>query len=211
MIKLTPKSHSTDGGSASSPPLVNRLLAPLNMTGPASSEVEARLRRMVTSHIDSLWRFVRRLGVFETDIDDVMQEVILIASRRLDEIPTDSEKSFLFGTAFRVASEERRKRARRHEVGEESLVDRMDPSPGPEQVLDRAAARKMLDRMLSDMPLDLRAVFVLYEIEEHTMSEIASLLDLAPGTVASRLRRAREQFEARVARETSKLRRGGES
>ena len=42
--------------------------------------------------------------------------------------------------------------------------------------------------------------FVLYEIEELTMAEIASVLELPPGTVASRLRRARAAFSERVQR-----------
>jgi RNA polymerase sigma-70 factor (ECF subfamily) len=162
--------------------------------------LEARLRRMAKAHVDALWRFMRRLGVLETDIDDVMQEVILIAARRLDEIPPESEKAFLFATAFRMASKERRRRARRQEVADDALFEHVDPAPGPEQASERASERATLDAVLAGMPLDMRAVFVLYEIEEHTMIEIAVLLDLAPGTVASRLRRARDWFEARVAR-----------
>ena len=50
------------------------------------------------------------------------------------------------------------------------------------------------------MPLDLRTVFVLFELEELTMAEIAELLGLAPGTVASRLRRARQDYGAAVHR-----------
>jgi RNA polymerase sigma-70 factor (ECF subfamily) len=50
------------------------------------------------------------------------------------------------------------------------------------------------------MPIDLRAVFVLYELEQLTSAEIAELLQIPPGTVASRLRRARESFESCVAR-----------
>jgi RNA polymerase sigma-70 factor (ECF subfamily) len=45
------------------------------------------------------------------------------------------------------------------------------------------------------LSLELRAVFVLYELEDFTMAEIARTLELPPGTVASRLRRARETFE----------------
>jgi RNA polymerase sigma-70 factor (ECF subfamily) len=48
------------------------------------------------------------------------------------------------------------------------------------------------------MDLDLRTVFILYEVEEMTMAEIATVLQIPPGTVASRLRRAREDFLARV-------------
>ena len=45
------------------------------------------------------------------------------------------------------------------------------------------------------MPDELRTIFVLFELEELKMAAIAELLSLAPGTVASRLRRARAQFE----------------
>jgi RNA polymerase sigma-70 factor (ECF subfamily) len=50
------------------------------------------------------------------------------------------------------------------------------------------------------MPIELRVVFVLFELEEMTTAEIATLLEIPSGTVASRLRRARETFEDHVAR-----------
>ena len=65
----------------------------------------------------------------------------------------------------------------------------------------------MLDGVLHAMEEDLRAVFVLFELEEMPTAEIATLLAIPPGTVASRLRRAREEFEVQVAR--IKKRRGG--
>ncbi|MGD0526707.1 MAG: sigma-70 family RNA polymerase sigma factor [Polyangiaceae bacterium] len=164
-----------------------------------AGDVEARLRWMVSEHVESLWRFLRRLGVREGDIDDAMQEIICVAARRDADIEPGKEKSFLFGTAFRIASELRRKGAYRHESSEEAGGDPEDPAPGPDELTDQAHARVVLDGVLDGMPLDLRAVFVLYELEEHTMSEISGLLGLAPGTVASRLRRARTHFDEAVA------------
>ncbi len=162
-------------------------------TTPAS-----RIRGMVDAHFDALWRFLRRLGVASMDLDDALQEVIVIAAARLDAIPVEKEKSFLFSTAFRVASEWRRFRGGRREVDLGHLAERADPVPDAGVLVDQARARTMLDRLLDEMPLELRAVFTLYEIEELTMAEVAELLELPPGTVASRLRRARAHFEARV-------------
>jgi RNA polymerase sigma-70 factor, ECF subfamily len=159
-----------------------------------------RIRAMVRAHFDHLWAFMRRLGVFEMDLDDAMQEVIVIAATKLSQIPTASERSFLFSTAFRVGSEWRRKRGARREVSEDELLDREDPAPEPDILADQSRARVMLDSVLADMATELRAVFTLYEIDEMTMSEIAELLGLPPGTVASRLRRAREEFEQKVER-----------
>ncbi len=167
----------------------------------------ARVRRLVHSHFDDLWRFARRLGVLEVDIDDVLQDVIVITSKRLGEIAPSRERSFLFGTTFRVASERRRRREGRREVGTEALTESEHPGLAPDALLDEARARVLLDRVLAAMPTELRAVFTLYEVEEMTMSEIADVLSLPPGTVASRLRRARALFEDEVTR----LQRGGTS
>jgi RNA polymerase sigma-70 factor (ECF subfamily) len=164
-----------------------------------AGDLEARLRQMVSDHVEPLWRFLRRLGIREGDIDDAMQEIIFVAARRNADIEPGKEKSFLFGTAFRVASELRRKGAYRRESPEEEAGDPQDPAPGPDELTDQAHARAILDGVLDGMPLDLRAVFVLYELEEHTMSEISVLLGLAQGTVASRLRRARAHFDAAIA------------
>jgi RNA polymerase sigma-70 factor (ECF subfamily) len=62
-------------------------------------------------------------------------------------------------------------------------------------LLDERRRLELLDGLLARLPEDLAEVFVLFELEELTMAEIARLLDLPPGTVASRLRRARERFD----------------
>jgi RNA polymerase sigma-70 factor (ECF subfamily) len=177
--------------------------------GVAAPGAESRLRAMMDRHFDGLWAFCRRLGLTAGDLDDAMQEVIFIAAERLDRIESGCEKSFLFATAFRVASELRRKRTSRREVGDDVLSEHEDAAPGPEALLDQARARKMLDDMLSGMPLEQRAVFVLYEIEECTMAEIGELLGLRPGTVASRLRRGRCYFQAALARMQRRTTRAG--
>ena len=62
-----------------------------------------------------------------------------------------------------------------------------------------AEARRVLDRILASMAEDLRDVFVMAELEEMTMADIAVALEIPPGTVASRLRRARAWFEQAAA------------
>jgi RNA polymerase sigma-70 factor (ECF subfamily) len=185
------------------------LAAPLRAYAPGThTDSDGRLRSMMDRHFDGLWAFCRRLGLAEGDIDDAMQEVIFITSERLGRIDPGSEKSFLFATAFRVASELRRRRVSRREVGDDALGEREDPAPSPEALLGQARARALLDEVLAGMPMDQRAVFVLYEIEECTMAEIGQLLGLRLGTVASRLRRGRAYFQAALAR--VQLRAGGE-
>jgi RNA polymerase sigma-70 factor (ECF subfamily) len=103
----------------------------------------------------------------------------------------------------------RRANGRRREVHDESfLATRRDPAPGADVALDDERARRLLDDVLDRLPMDLRAVFVLAELEELTMATIAELLELPPGTVASRLRRARERFAEEAARVRAQLPRG---
>jgi RNA polymerase sigma-70 factor (ECF subfamily) len=182
------------------------LAAPAIMVGaPATEAPDARLRRMVRDHGDGMWRFMRRLGVLEMDLDDAMQEVIVVAAERLSGIPPASERSFLFSTSFRVASEWRRRRLRRREVGDEELAEREDPAADPDALSDQSRARALFDQILAKMPEHLRPVFVLHEIEDMTMAEIAQILSLAPGTVASRLRKARETFDLHLQRLQARL------
>jgi len=60
--------------------------------------------------------------------------------------------------------------------------------------------------VLAQMPLELRTVFVLFELEEMTTPEIAELVGVPVGTAASRLRRAREEFQRLVARVQARAR-----
>src|SRR5256885_4641102 len=82
-----------------------------------------RLNRLFEQNLDFVWRSLRRLGVPPSSVDDATQQVWLIVARRLPEIAIDSERSFLFGTAVRIASDMRRSLARRREVSGETSPD----------------------------------------------------------------------------------------
>ena len=164
-------------------------------------EVNAtRLRKAVDAHFVFIGRSLRGLGVAESDVDDAIQQVFLVLSKKLPEISELGLRAFLFQTAVRIASRARRTRARRQEVGEETLDATADERASPEELTEQRRARELLDRILDDMDMELRSVLVLFEIEELTTQEIAVLLEIPQGTAASRLRRAREEFHARVKR-----------
>lgn len=165
-----------------------------------------RLTAMVARHHRELWRFLRWLGLSEPDVDEALQEVLLVAAEKLETIDETRERAFLMGTAFRVARRARERYARRKSREAELEAELADDAPALEEALDQARARRLADALLDSMPLDLRSVFVLFEVEELTMAEIAGLLELPVGTVASRLRRARADFSARVARLQARLR-----
>jgi RNA polymerase sigma-70 factor (ECF subfamily) len=166
-----------------------------------SREEATRFRSMVDGHFDFIWRSLRGLGVPSAMIDDAAQQVFWTASQKLDAIVAGSERSFLFATARGVAANARRARLRNRELPDEDAVaSYVDRSPDPEEVAASRQARRVLDRILDGLSEDLRAVFILYELEGQTMAEIATLLETPPGTVASRLRRAREDFQTAARR-----------
>lgn len=155
---------------------------------------DARLRASIGAHTRAVWRVLRRNGVPAAEADDAVQRVFVVLSRRLDVIDEGCELSFLLGTATLVASETRRTIRRRHETGE-AIPDLPTEGALPDELCAKREAVTQLDGILDAMDESLRAVFVLYELEEMTMAQIAETLELAPGTVASRLRRARARFE----------------
>jgi len=165
-----------------------------------------RLRALVDAHQDFIWRSLRRLGVPAAQVDDATQEVFCVAMRRLDQIEREAERSFLFGVAMRVASDARRACVRSRERADPTAIDiAVATSPTPEAILDKQEALVLLDEALDALDDETRAVFVLFEIEGFTSPEIASLLVLRLGTVASRLRRGREQFHAAATRLRARL------
>lgn len=153
---------------------------------------KARLAQMIDRDYRFTWRLLRRLGVPLQSVDDATQQVFLVAAERLDDIRVESERSFAFGTAIRVAQSFRRRNTR--ELAQVSHDDLSAREPDPEALTAQRRACEQLDRVLDALPLELRSVFVLFELEGMTSPEIASVAGLPLGTVASRLRRARERF-----------------
>jgi RNA polymerase sigma-70 factor (ECF subfamily) len=182
----------------------------------ASEEVESQpaqpvaLRQLVTDHLDFVWRSLRRFGVPAADVDDAAQQVFLIVNDKLAKIQPGSERSFLVGVATRVASHARRAYNRREVAQQKLSANPLEVSLDPEQLTERLQARELLDRVLDAMPQDLRAVFVLFELEELSIDQVARLLAIPRGTVATRLRRAREVFheQAKLVYEGHRARKG---
>jgi RNA polymerase sigma-70 factor, ECF subfamily len=153
---------------------------------------DARITAIVREHHAFVWRLLLRLGVPSRSAEDATQQVFMVATRRVSQIAEGSEKSFLFGTALRVASDERRSAKNRELSGE--LPEGADLAPSPEENAEAGRRRDILQEALLSMPVELRTVFVLFELEQMTKSEVSTLVGVPVGTAVSRLRRAREMF-----------------
>ncbi len=163
---------------------------------PSVATRDARLRQMADEYFDAVWRALRRLGVPEGTADDAAQRVFIVAARRLSEIEVGGEKQYLLGIAWRIASDTRHALFRRREVsiGDVAAEALALPTGQPDEVLEQKQALELLATLLEEMPEPLREVFVLFELEELNAVDVARLLAIPVGTVASRVRRAREQI-----------------
>ncbi len=170
-----------------------------------------RLSELLRAHYASVWRTLRRLGISEASADDAAQEVFIVLSRRLGDVRDGCERTFLLSCAVRVAANHRRSWRARHEVVDDrALADERDPGPTAEQLLDQKRLRQALDDVLDGWPEDIRTAFVLFELEGLSVPEIAQITETKLGTVASRLRRARELFQAGAKRLRARVATGGE-
>lgn len=157
-----------------------------------------RLRTLVLQQGDFVTRSLRNLGVHGGELDDCVQRVFLVLARRLADVESGKEKAFLFRCAQNEAMHHRRGLARKREVPEEAAPERSNSDILPDRLIEQKRYRELLDTVLESMDESLRSVFVLFSFEEMTMAEIASVLDLPSGTVASRVRRAREIFRKEI-------------
>jgi RNA polymerase sigma-70 factor (ECF subfamily) len=158
-------------------------------------------------HAAYTWRVLRRLGVREADVADVCQELFLVVHKKLPGFAHRSTlRTWLYSIAIRCASDYRRRAHLKREQPTTALDDRAPiDAPQPASLAQREA-RELLDRILDTLDEPKRAVFVLYELEELPMAEVADAIGCPLQTAYSRLHAARAEFEAAVQRHRAKER-----
>jgi RNA polymerase sigma-70 factor, ECF subfamily len=162
---------------------------------PATGEPCRDVRALFQAHHGAVWRLLRRFGVPLAQLDDAAQEVFWVAARRFTDIEPGREKAFLYGVARRVASNELRRAQAQAAQPLSDLAEMLsDLAPSPEESLAQRQALLMLDAALARLPLELRTVLVLFELEGLEVSRIAEIEGIPLGTASSRLRRARQDF-----------------
>jgi RNA polymerase sigma-70 factor (ECF subfamily) len=171
-----------------------------NPDGHASSVTVPDFRQLFDAELEYVWHALRRLGVREPDLEDVAHDVFLAVHKRLHTFDGSRPlRPWLFGFAYRFASDYRKLARHRHEV----LVlapEARDPAPS---AFDHAHFGETLDiarRALDTLDVDRCAVFVLHELDEYPMPEVADALGIPLNTAYSRLRLARADLSAAIRR-----------
>ena len=159
------------------------------------------LEAIYDEHLDFVWRSLHRLGVPPGALDDAVQDVFLVVHRKIADFERRSSlRTWLFGIAIHVARDHVR-RARKHGPPLEVPPDLPDENAlDPLEQAERREQRDLLYALLAELDEDKRAVFILAEIEGMTTVDIAEGLGVNANTVASRVRIARQKFEAALRR-----------
>ncbi|MDF2696801.1 MAG: polymerase sigma factor RpoE [Labilithrix sp.] len=151
-------------------------------------------------HAPYVHRVIRHLGVAAVDVDDVLQDVFVIVHRKVADFEQrGSVRAWVHGIAIRVAARYRRRRTSSLEVASGNACEAIDPKT-PAEDLNAQDARRILTAILDRLDYEKRTVFVLYELEELTMQEVAQAMDTPIQTAFYRLHAAREFVYAAVRR-----------
>jgi RNA polymerase sigma-70 factor, ECF subfamily len=156
-------------------------------------------RAVFDGHVSYVAATLGRLGVDERDRDDLVSEVFVRVHRALASYDaTRPMKPWLFAFAARVASEHRRLARHRREVFVE--IDVASSELAADETLERRQAGQMLERALAELDEEKREVFVLHDLDETPVPEVARALGIPEGTAYTRLRAARAELTAAVRR-----------
>jgi RNA polymerase sigma-70 factor, ECF subfamily len=157
------------------------------------------LRQVFDANVSYVAASLGRLGIDLRDRDDLVSEVFVRVHRALPSYDvTRPMKPWLFAFAARVASEHRRLARHRREVFEE--IDRASTDLQPDEVLEQNESRRLLDRALAELDEEKREVFVLHDLDDTPVPEVARALGIPEGTAYTRLRAARAELTATVRR-----------
>ncbi len=189
-----------------------------------AGETEA-FEALVRAHEKNVYNLALRMTGDPQDAEDMAQEAFLKAYRSLGDFRGESRFSvWLYRVVSNVCLDFLRRRSRRPSVslteeddeGEELQRDVPDERFSPEALLERKLTREAVRAGLRELPEEQRQILLLREIEGLSYEEIGEILDLEPGTVKSRIFRARKRLCAFLLREgnipdefTSKPARGG--
>lgn len=163
---------------------------------PTAQSAAPSFDEVYASHVAFVWRVLRTFGLSGAQLEDAVQDVFIVVHRRLPEWEGRAAiTSWLFAIARRVAAGHRRRKGNQQH---EPLDHQMPSGEDTFAAMSRAQAAATVFQILQQLDEDKRIVFALVELEQLSVPEVASLLELNLNTTYSRLRLARQAFERAV-------------
>jgi RNA polymerase sigma-70 factor (ECF subfamily) len=151
----------------------------------------AAFDELLRRHDHRMRSLAYRLMADRSRMDDALQEAYLNAFKGLSRFRPDSDfGGWLYRITYNACIDELRRQKRSPHRMDEGY-DRASSRPGPEQLVSNSEAVR---QALADLPTDQRVTVVLVDGEGFDHRAAAEILGIAPGTVASRLSRARARL-----------------
>ncbi len=175
-----------------------------NLAGFAAGARRERFETLYAEHHARVLSYVLRRTERTDDAADVVAETFLVAWRRLDDVPVEEARLWLYGVARCVLSNHRRGERRRTQLAGQlrhDLAGRHSGSADEGEFAQLAAAF----RSLSDGD---REVLALEAWEQLDAGEIAAVLGCSRNAARIRLHRARRRLRAAIASPTGHRRSG---
>jgi RNA polymerase sigma-70 factor, ECF subfamily len=176
-------------------------LASCESTRVQAHETLARFEQAVLPHLAAAYNLARWLTRDEHDAEDVVQDAYVRALTFFDSFHGGDSRAWLL-TIVRHTCYTWLQRHRGHELATAFDDERHSgarEASNPETLLLQHANQQLLRQALETLPVELREVVVLRELEGLSYKEIAGVADLPLGTVMSRLSRARKRLQAWLA------------
>jgi RNA polymerase sigma-70 factor (ECF subfamily) len=156
-------------------------------------------RELFRCHALFVWRVLRRHGVADAELEDLCQDVFVVVHRRLREFEGRSSlRTWIYEIARRSALAHARKRMHAPRLVAE-MPELRDSARGPDATLEHERDLRWLEASLARLSDEQREAFVLYELEEMTLAEVAEAQGCALNTAHYRVSCAREELRALAA------------
>jgi RNA polymerase sigma-70 factor, ECF subfamily len=184
----------TAGFTGNEPPALSRAPVP-----PQIPEFKA----VYQEYFDFVWTSARRLGIQPSGMDDLIQEVFLVIHAKLHTVEKrESLRSWIYSVVRRTASNHRRARRVHADAssGPPGDGEALSREPTPLENTERNAGFQLLMSLLDQLDGPKREIFALVDVEDLSVPEAAEVLGIPLNTAYSRLRVARQNFEAALAR-----------